>query len=131
MSPPGGGARRRMSSGGWAGRRSRRGEPRARVVAWHAALVVISALLLLPLASMIIGSLRLPGLPPPRGIEWLPRPLAWGNYGQVFQVVDLGRYALNTMVIEAMSVPVTLLVASWAGFALSQLRNRLSQAIIA
>jgi multiple sugar transport system permease protein len=98
---------------------------------WHVCAVIVAAIFLIPLASMLIGSLRLPGLPPPRGIEWLPRPLAWGNYRQVFQVVDLGRYALNTMVIEAMAVPVTLLVASWAGFALSQLRNRLSQAIIA
>ena len=98
---------------------------------WHVCAVIVAAIFLFPLASMLIGSLRLPGLPPPRGIEWLPRPLAWGNYPQVFQVVDLGRYALNTMVIEAMAVPVTLLVASWAGFALSQLRNRLSQAIIA
>jgi multiple sugar transport system permease protein len=98
---------------------------------WHVFAVFVAAIFLIPLASMIIGSLRMPGLPPPRGIEWLPRPLAWSNYSQVFQVVDLGRYALNTLVIEAMAVPMTLLVASWAGFALSQLRNRLSQAIIA
>jgi multiple sugar transport system permease protein len=38
---------------------------------------------------------------------------------------------VNTLVVEAMGVPVTLLVASWAGFALSQIRNRVSQAIIA
>src|SRR5438477_99163 len=119
-----------MSSGGWAGRRSRGGEPRARVVAWDAALVVISALLLVPLASMLVGSLRLPGLPPPRGIEWLPQPLAWGNYLAVFQVVELGRYGLNTLVVEALAVPVTLLVASWAGFALSQLPGRFARKVI-
>ena len=49
---------------------------------------------------MLVGSLRLPGLPPPRGIEWLPNPLAWGNYPAVFQLVELGRYALNTLVVE-------------------------------
>ena len=38
---------------------------------------------------------------------------------------------LNTLVVEVMAVPVTLLMSSWAGFALSQLRNRLSQTIIA
>src|SRR5919204_3521905 len=105
------------ASGGRSGPRTRSGsrEPRVQVVAWHATLVVISALLLLPLASMLVGSLRLPGLPPPRGIEWLPRPLAWGNYVQVFQVVELGRYALNTLVVEALAVPPTPLVGSGGG----------------
>jgi multiple sugar transport system permease protein len=101
------------------------------VALWHVAAVIISAIFLIPLASMIVGSLRMPGLPPPRGIEWLPKPVTFSNFPQVFQVVDLGRYMVNTLVVEAMGVPVTLLVASWAGFALSQIRNRVSQAIIA
>jgi multiple sugar transport system permease protein len=104
--------------------------PKLRLLAWHVVLVLLSALLLVPLASMLVGSLRLPGLPPPRGIEWLPRPLAWGNYVQVFQVVDLGRYALNTLTVELLAVPITLLVASWAGFALSQLPARFSRRVI-
>src|SRR5438552_4249186 len=121
-----------MSSGGWSRTRSGRSEPRIRAVAWHAALVVISALLLLPLASMLVGSLRLPGLPPPRGIEWLPKPLAWGNYVSVFHMpfLEFGLYALNTMVIELLAVPTTLLVASWAGFALDQLQLRFARRII-
>ena len=102
-----------------------------RVALWHVVAVIVSAIFLVPLASMIVGSLRMPGLPPPRGIEWIPKPIALSNFSQVFQVVDLGRYMLNTLVVELMAVPVTLVVSSWAGFALSQLRNRLSQAIIA
>src|SRR5436305_1040431 len=74
--------------------------PRVRLLAWHVVLLLFSGLFLVPLASMLTGSLRLPGLPPPRGIEWLPAPLAWGNYAQVFQVVELGRYALNTLTVE-------------------------------
>jgi multiple sugar transport system permease protein len=49
----------------------------------------------------------------------------------VFQVVDLGRYALNTMVVELLAVPVTLLTASWAGFALDQLPRRVARRVIA
>ncbi len=69
-------------------------------------------------------------LPPPRGIEWLPNPISWDNYGQVFQLVPMGRYMINTLVVELMAVPVTLLVASWAGFALSQLPARFSRRVI-
>ena len=98
---------------------------------WHALLIFLSALFLVPLASMLVGSLRLPGLPPPRGIEWLPHPLAFSNYSAVFGVVELGRYALNTLVVEVLAVPLTLLVASLAGFALSQLGGRIAQVVIA
>jgi multiple sugar transport system permease protein len=97
---------------------------------WHVVALLVSAVFLIPLASMVVGALRTPGLPPPRGIEWLPNPLAWSNFSAVFQVIDLGRYMLNTFTVELMAVPMTLLVASWAGFALAQLRNRLSQTII-
>src|SRR3954463_6458718 len=100
------------------------------LVTWHACLLVFSALLLIPLAAMIVGSLRLPGLPPPRGIEWLPNPLAWGNYPAVFQLVQLGRYMLNTLVVEGLAIPTTLLVASWAGFALAQLPGQFARRVI-
>jgi multiple sugar transport system permease protein len=97
---------------------------------WHIAAISASVLFLIPLASMLVGSLRLPGLPPPRGIEWLPNPVAWGNYPQVFTLIDMGRFALNTFVVELMAVPVTLLVASWAGFALAQLPGRWARPVI-
>jgi multiple sugar transport system permease protein len=99
-------------------------------VLWHVVLVILSTLFLVPLAAMIVGSLRLPGLPPPRGIEWLPNPVAWGNYPAVFQLVQLGRYMLNTLVVEALAIPTTLLVASWAGFALAQLPGRFARRVI-
>jgi multiple sugar transport system permease protein len=98
---------------------------------WHIAALILSALFLVPLASMLVGSLRMPGLPPPRGIEWIPQPIAWSNFVEVFQVVDLGRFALNTFVVELLAVPVTLITASWAGFALDQLQPRIARRIIA
>ncbi len=99
-------------------------------VAWHALLVFLSLLFLLPLVSMLAGSLRQPGLPPPRGIEWIPNPLSWGNYVAVFGVVELGRYALNTAVVELLAIPATLLFASWAGFSLAQMRVRVARRVI-
>src|SRR4051812_5407033 len=103
---------------------------RPAMLGWHGCLLTLSVLLLIPLAAMIVGSLRLPGLPPPRGIEWLPRPVAGGNYIAVFHLVELGRYALNTLFIEAVAVPISLVTASWAGFALAQLAPRTAERII-
>jgi multiple sugar transport system permease protein len=121
--------RRRLHSGPYGAHRESPLE-RARALGWHALALVVSALFLLPLATMFVGSLRMPGLPPPRGIEWLPSPLAWSNYAEVFNMVEMGRYLLNTLVVEAMAVPVTLLVASWAGFALAQLPQRFARRLI-
>jgi multiple sugar transport system permease protein len=101
-----------------------------RRLAWHGIAIFTTLLFLLPLASMLVGSLRKAGLPPPRGIEWLPNPISWDNYAQVFQLVPMGRYMVNTLVVELMAVPVTLLVASWAGFALSQLSAKFSRRVI-
>lgn len=103
---------------------------RARTLTWHLLALMLSLIFLVPLAAMFVGSLRMPGQPRPRGIEWLPDPISWGNYAEVFQLVDMGRYMLNSLVVEGMAVPVTLLVASWAGFALSQLPSKFSNRVI-
>src|SRR5437868_4686644 len=107
-------------------------DPKSKIsIVWYISAVFMSVLFLVPLASMLVGSLRKPGLPPPRVIEWLPNPITWGNYASVFQVADLGRYALNTLVVELLAVPATLVAASWAGFALDQLQPRVARRIIA
>jgi multiple sugar transport system permease protein len=81
-------------------------------------------LFLLPGVWMAVGSLRLPGLPPPRSVEWLPEPLSWANYAAVFTLVPLDLALLNSLAVAAIAVPTTLLIASWAGFAMSQLPER-------
>jgi multiple sugar transport system permease protein len=75
----------------------------------------------LPLAWMIASSLRTPGLPPPRGVEWIPQPLAWSNYSAIFSMVPLARYLFNSVLVSGLAVAITLLVASWAGFGMAQL----------
>lgn len=93
-----------------------------------ATLVVLP--FVIPLVWMISSSLRLPGLPPPRGIEWLPRPLAWENYQIIFQWIPLGRYLLNSLFVSTAAVLITLLVASWAGFGMAQLDYRVRRHLL-
>jgi multiple sugar transport system permease protein len=93
-----------------------------------ATLVVLP--FVLPLVWMVSSSLRLPGLPPPREIEWLPRPLAWENYQTIFQWIPLGRYLLNSLFIASVGVTVTLLVASWAGFGMAQQSSQVRRLLL-
>ena len=86
---------------------------------------------ILPLVWMIASSLRTPGLPPPRGVEWIPQPLAWGNYPAIFRMIPLARYIFNSLFVSAAAVFLTLLVASWAGFGMAQLGRSARRRLLA
>lgn len=79
---------------------------------------------------MLSGSLRKPGLPPPRTPELVPDPIVLGNYGRAFELVDLGRQTANSLLVALVVAPLSVLVASWAGFALTRLPRRAASAII-
>jgi len=85
----------------------------------------------LPLFWMISSSLRTPGLPPPRGVEWLPQPLVWGNYPAIFTMIPLARYIFNSLLVSGLAVILTLLIASWAGFGMAQLGRRSRRRLLA
>jgi multiple sugar transport system permease protein len=100
--------------------------------AWrHLPALLIAVAFLLPLFFMVSGSLRKAGLPPPRSPELIPSPLAWGNYERAFELVDIPRYMLNSLIVVAFAVPLTVLTASWAGFAMTRLTRRWAGALIA
>ena len=90
----------------------------------HAVSLTVAALFVLPLVWVAAASLRRPGLPPPRGPEWLPDPIAWDNYRRIFDLVPLAWYARNSVLVVVLAVPLTILTASWAGFAMAQLHER-------
>jgi multiple sugar transport system permease protein len=94
------------------------------VVLRHAASLLVAALFLLPLIWMVSASLRQAGLPPPRTVEWIPDPVSPGNYGTLFDILPFGRYLLNSLAVVAVAVPLTIVTASMAGFAMAQLERR-------
>lgn len=100
-------------------------------ISYYMVVTLIVLPLVLPLVWMISSSLRSPGLPPPRGIEWIPQPIAWENYRIIFQWIPLGRYLLNSLFVSTMAVIVTLLIASWAGFGMAQLNYRARRLVLA
>jgi multiple sugar transport system permease protein len=81
----------------------------------------VGVLFLLPLYWAIVASLRETGLPPPVTVEWWPATPAWDNYRALFQTVPMWRYTLNSLVVVAGAVPITLVTAALAGFGMSQL----------
>lgn len=97
----------------------------------HLPAIVVAVVFLLPIVYMVTGSLRKAGLPPPRSPELLPSPVDWGNYERAFELVDIPRYALNSLIVAVFAVPLSVLVASWAGFAISRLPGPLRTVLLA
>ncbi len=86
--------------------------------------LAVAVLFLLPLWFMVSGSLREPGTPPPRSAELLPDQPSTESYDRAFDLVDLGRHTVNSLVVALITVPAAVLIASWAGFGLLLLAGR-------
>jgi multiple sugar transport system permease protein len=84
----------------------------------------------LPLVWVLSASLRAPNQPPPRTIEWIPDPIAWSNYLKVFDLVPLWTYIANSLLVVAVAVPLTVVTASWAGFAMAQMASRTQRRLV-
>jgi multiple sugar transport system permease protein len=102
-----------------------------RALGFHATALAVAVVFLVPGIWVLAASLRRPGLPPPATIEWLPDPVAWSNYARVFEILPLARYLANSLLVAGLAVPLTILVASWAGFAMAQLPARARYALLA
>lgn len=83
-----------------------------------------------PLLWMLSYSLRPTSLPPSSHLELFAPPFAFENYALVTRVAPLGLYILNSFKVAALAVPLTVISASWAGFALAQLSRRLQAALL-
>ncbi|WP_155370802.1 carbohydrate ABC transporter permease [Catellatospora vulcania] len=92
--------------------------------------VAVTALFASPLLLLFTGSLREPGLPPVIAPPLIPDDAGFTAYHQAVSHGDLVRAAANSMIVAAVGVPLSLLVASLAGFALAQLPRRLTNTVI-
>jgi multiple sugar transport system permease protein len=79
-----------------------------------------------PLLVLVGGSLRRPGSPPPPGPELVPDPISTEGYAQAMELGGLLRASLNSLVVVAIAVPVSVLVAALAGFAMTRVSPRIT-----
>jgi multiple sugar transport system permease protein len=93
--------------------------------------VLVSAAFVSPLVFLILGSLRAPGLAPPTGLELVPADPTLASFERVFDLIPLERQLLNSVVVAALAVPLTIVSASWAGFAMTLLSPRARRIAVA
>ena len=88
------------------------------------AATLIAGAFLLPLVFLVLGALRDPGEPPPTGLEVLVPQPSLAGFERAFNLVALGRQLVNSGIVALLAVPLSVLVASWAGFATTRLSAR-------
>ena len=96
---------------------------------YHAVAILVTFVFSVMFLWLVSSSLRQPGLAPKPSIEWIPDPITWSNYETVFDIIPMRTFAQNSLMMVAIAVPITIIISSWAGFAMAQLddiwRNRL------
>jgi multiple sugar transport system permease protein len=84
-----------------------------------------------PLLLLVSGSLRRPGLPPPQRPQVIPDPISPRGYAEAVEIGGLVRASINSLAVAGVAVPVGVLVASLAGFALTLVSRRITGLVAA
>ena len=97
----------------------------------HLLPALVALLFLLPLVFMVTGSLRPAGAPPPTGLELVPDGATTAAYPRLFDLLPIGTYLVNSLVIVAVAVPLTILVTSLAAYGIRLLTGRARRLVLA
>jgi multiple sugar transport system permease protein len=84
-------------------------------------LIVISLIMVYPLILMVITSLKTPQEIASASFIFIPKKLQFYNYVEAMGRGDWGRYFWNTFYVAFMSVLISLIINSLAGYAFARL----------
>ena len=110
------------SAAALAARRPPRPRPgkRLRTAGFHTGAILLSAVWFLPIALILIISLRSTDDVLAHGLNALPHSFAPNNYSQAWTGGGMAHALLNSLIIAVPAVALTLLLGSMAAFALSR-----------
>ena len=86
----------------------------------YTVLVVWLAIFMVPVAWMVLSSLKTDEEIIRAGIEFLPRQLMWQNYADVWRGVPFNRYIFNSTVVAVTTTVINVLISSMAGYGLAK-----------
>jgi len=95
--------------------------PAWKIIAYVIA-ISIAISMILPFLWMVSTSLKdnnqIFMIPP----QWIPKPVHWENYKKVFELLNFGRYYLNTIIVTAGRMVGMFFVCTMAGYAFARLK---------
>ena len=83
-------------------------------------LVILMAVTIVPFISMFLTALH-PSGSVPQGLDW-PADPQWGNFVDAFNVAHMSTLLFSSVLIVLLTVPVSLVISTMAGFAIGLLR---------
>lgn len=91
-------------------------------------LIFVMAITIIPFVTLFVTALHPPGSYP-SGLT-LPDEYHWGNFLLAFQSADMAAMLTSSLLIELGVVPIALLIATLAGFALGHMKIPFARTIL-
>jgi multiple sugar transport system permease protein len=101
-------------------RPARRG--RAARLLGYAALIVAAAAVLLPFYWMVLSSLKQNNDVYTIPVKWLPDPVVWDNYVDIWRKADMTTWLRNTLVLSVAVTFLQVLTGSFAAYGFAKVR---------
>jgi raffinose/stachyose/melibiose transport system permease protein len=95
----------------------------------HVGLIVFAALWLIPLVVVMMTAIRSEGDLMSGGVFSIPRELSLANFADAWEIGGFSIYFKNSVIVTLTKVPLGILIASLAAYALTKLRIRYSSAL--
>ena len=96
-----------------------------------AAMMLLAALMLAPFLLMVLTSLKSMNEILSPSFVWIPERLEWSNYAAAFSRGDWPAYYANTLYVTVVTVLLSLVINSFAGYAFAKLNFRGRDALFA
>jgi multiple sugar transport system permease protein len=97
--------------------------PRSFIWTRRIVLTVLAIFALLPLYVMISSSLK-PLQDVSGTFRWIPSPITFSSYIQMWQTVPLAQYFVNSLIVCTCAAALSVLLATFAAYAVSRYRFR-------
>ncbi|GIM94057.1 carbohydrate ABC transporter permease [Paractinoplanes toevensis] len=88
----------------------------------YAALIVAAAAILLPFYWMVMSSLKANNDVYTIPVQWLPDPVVWRNYLDIWQKSDLTTWLRNTLILSVAVTFLQVLTGSFAAYGFAKVR---------
>lgn len=82
---------------------------------------ISSLIMVVPFLTALSNSLKTYAqytkIPP----EWIPDPIQWSNYSEVFRLSDFGQYTLNSAIVSVLAIAGSIISSSMIAYAFARL----------
>ena len=88
----------------------------------YVAMIVAAAGIMLPFAWMVISSLKLNNQVFTAPVQWIPDPVQWSNYIDIWVKADMVTWVRNTLVLSVAVTFLQVLTGSFAAYGFAKMR---------